>query len=142
MADTRAMPFPVVLIIGLVALHLVQHVAVRRLGTKRARYAWLSLARGFVVPVALLVPAVTLASTQPFLGVVLGVVGLGYGYLIVRMVRGVARATASTASEAEVQAAIIEPMTDFMLITTIIGVVGLIAVGVVAIVVALAERGS
>lgn len=142
MADTRIMPFPVVLVAGLVALHLVQRVAIRRLGTKRARYAWLSLAPSFVLPAAFLWSAVSQASRQPILGLVLGVVGLGYIYLVVRMVRGVARATASATPGDEFQNVIDEPMTDFILITTIIGVLGLIAAGVVAIVVAFADRAS
>jgi hypothetical protein len=73
-------------------------------------------------------------------------VGLGYCYLLVRMVRGVARATASAVPGVpgvpgvEFQTVIDEPMTDFILITTIVGVLALIAAGVVAIVVALADR--
>ena len=84
--------------------------------------------------------AVRQASNQPLLGLFIGLVGLGSGYLVVRMVRGVALGTATAASEDEVQAAIIEPTADFMLITTIIGVLILIAAGMVMIVVALADR--
>jgi beta-lactamase regulating signal transducer with metallopeptidase domain len=136
MRDTRIVALPAVLVVGFLALVLLRHVAMRRLGTHQARYAWLSFAPSFLFPAAILWVAITQAWRQPIMGLVLGLIGVGYGFLLVRMVRGVARATASAGTRDELMGRMEEPTTDFLLITTIFGVVGLIVLGVALIVAA------
>ena len=98
MPDTWTMTVPAALVVGVVALGVGWLVASRRLRTGRSRYAWLIFAPMFVFPGTFLWLAVTAAATQPILAFVFFVVGVGYGYLLVRMVRGVANATAAAAT--------------------------------------------
>src|SRR6476661_6692513 len=142
MPDTWTVTLPAVLIIGAIVLVLVRLVASRRLRTGRARYAWLLFAPNLVMAAVPLWLAATQASSHPLLALVLGVIGLAYGLLLLRLARAVARATAAAGSEDELMAGIVEPTADFMLIATIAVVMGLVLVGLGMIVVALAERGT
>jgi hypothetical protein len=131
----------VLLVVGLATLVLVRHLAARRLGTGRVRYAWLSVAPTFVFPAAILWVAVTQAPRQPVLGIIGGVIGLGYGYLAIRMARAVALATRSTETPDEFFKASEEPFADFLLITTTLGLIGAIVLGVALIVAAVVGGG-
>ena len=133
------MALPAVLIAGL-ALILVQFFGIRRLGTRRARYVWLAFAPVLMLPVLLVWSAFNTAS-QPIVALFILLVGLFQGALVVRTVRGVARGTATAETQDEIMTAIEEPSTDFMLITTIVGVLAMIVLGVAMIAVAVAERG-
>jgi len=130
-----------VALIAAFALILAQFFGMRRLGTRRARYAWLAFAPVLAVPV-LMVWAAFSASSQPIVALFILLIGIFYGAILVRMVRGVARATATAETQDELMTAIQEPTVDFMLTTTIVGVLGMIVLGVVMIVVVVVERGS
>ena len=142
MPETLAVALPAVLIVAALSVVLIRLFAARKVRTGRARYAWLFFAPNLVLAAVPLWLAATQASTHPLLAVILGVVGVGYGLLLLRLVRAVAGATSVAGSEDDLVAGIAEPTADFMLIATIAMVIGLILVGLGAIVVALAERGT
>ena len=128
-----------ILIIALATfgLFVVRHVAARRLGTGRARYAWLIFLPSSLLPLTTLWLALRFASTEPGLAIVLGITGLGYGALLVRMIRGVARAAASAMTPAEVADRTVEPIGEFMVIVTVLLVIGTIVFGIVVFIVTL-----
>jgi hypothetical protein len=127
---------PAILIVGYAVLLVFRHIAIRRLGS-RTGYAWLTFAPGFVFPAVILWLSISLVGRQPILGLVLWLVGLGYCWLLVR----IARAAATASTPAEVIIATQAPTTDFVLITTILAVVGLIVLGIGMIVMAVAGGG-
>ena len=140
LSDTRAMVIPAALTIVFVALVLGRLVALRRLGTPRPGSVWLFYTPQFLAPVALLVAGLMAIATMPLIGLGLALVGLGYGALVVRMVRRIARAAATATTSEELANAAIEPTAHYMLTMTVLGVMGLIAFGVLAIIWAVASR--
>lgn len=138
--DTRCMVIPIGVAVVYVALTLFRIVAWRRFATPRASTVWLFFTPRFFGPAALLVVGATTMTTQPVLGLLLVIIGLGYGALVVRWVRGIARAAATTTTPEEFANAAVEPSVDYMLTMTVVSVMGLIALGVAAIVWALVNR--
>jgi len=130
-----------VLLVGFVTLVVLRRLAARRLGTHRARYAWLYFAPTFVFPVATMWLAVMLIGTMPAVALLIGIVGLGYGLLLARMVRGVARASVSAASPVDLANMPSEPMTEFVLVTTTLGLVGVLVLGIALILGAITGGG-
>lgn len=129
----------VALAIAYVALVLVRIVAWRRLSTPRASRLWLFFTPRFFAPAALLWVAATTFPARPLLALVIAVIGLGYGVIVVRMVRDTARATATATTPEEFAEASVEPSLDYMLALTVFTVLGLIVFGLVVIVLALAN---
>jgi beta-lactamase regulating signal transducer with metallopeptidase domain len=134
------MVVPIALAIAYVALVLVRLVAWRRFSPPRASSVWLFFTPRFFGPGMLLVVAATVMTTRPALGIILAVVGLSYGAIVVRMVRGVAHAAASSTTLEEFANAAVEPSVDYMLTMTVLSVMGLLVLGVVAIIWAVANR--
>ena len=128
------MVIPIALAGLYVALVLVRLVAWRRLSPPRASSVWLFFTPQFFGPAGFLWAAATITPTSPLLGFVLAIVGLGYGALVLRMVRGVARGAATAKTPEDFANASVEPAVDYMLTMTVLSVMGLIVFGVVAIV--------
>ena len=123
-----------------VALTLYRIVAWRRSGSPRAGTVWLLFTPRLFGPAVLLFVGATMMATQPVLGLFLVLIGLGYGALVVRWIRGIARAAATTTTTEEFANATVEPSVDYMLTMTVVSVMGLIVIGVGAIVWAVANR--
>jgi hypothetical protein len=139
--DTQFMAPYAVLLLGFVTLVVVRRLAAQRLGMHRARYAWLYFAPTFVFPVATMWLAVMLVGTMPAVALLIGIVGLGYGLLLARMVRGIARASVSAASPVDLANMTSEPMTEFVLVTTTLGLAGVLVLGIALILGAITGGG-
>ena len=135
------MVIPIVVAMVYLALVLVRIFAWRRLARPRASTVWLFFTPRFFGPALLLWVAATVVSTRPALGLILALVGLGYGAIVLRMVRGIARAAASATTPDELANATVEPSVDYMLTMTVLSVVGLLVIGVLAIVWAVTTGG-
>jgi hypothetical protein len=135
------MVIAIVLTVAYVSFVVLRLVAGSRLSPPRASTIWLLFTPRLFIPVALIVVSATVITTRPVVGLFLALVGLGHGALVIRMIRRVARAAASATTMEDVANAAIEPSADFMLTTMAIGLVGLIVIGLVAIVWAVATGG-
>lgn len=128
------MVVPIALATVYVALVLVRLVAWRRFSPPRASSVWLFFTPRFFAPALFLVAAATVMPRWADLGLVFVILGLGYGAIVFRMVRGVARAAATAKTPEDFANASVEPESDYMLTMTVLSVMGLIVFGVVTIV--------
>ena len=106
----------------------------------QASSVWRFFTPQFFGPAGFLFVGVSLLRTSAVLGLVLAFVGLGYGAIVVRMVRRIVHAAASATTSEELANAAVEPTADYMLTMTLLSVMGLITIGVLAIIWAVASR--
>lgn len=140
-ADTRGMFIPIALAVGYVVLVVVRLLAWRRFTPPRASTIWLFFTPRFFAPAALIYGAAAVIPTRPVEGLFLAGLGLAYGALVFRMIRRIARAATAATTAEEVTNAAIEPVADFMLTTMALSLIGLIVVGMAAIVWVVATGG-
>ena len=121
-------------VLALGTLFIVRVVAATRMDRKNRAYAWIMYAPQLAFPTVVLWVALERLRADPVLALALGVIGVGFGALVVRMIMRTSAALAKAVTENDVSTAAMEPLADYLLIFTVVSLLGLIGVGIVAIV--------
>jgi hypothetical protein len=130
----------IVLVIAYMTLFLLRLVS-GRLAMRPSRRAWLLVGPRFLTPVVMLIAAALIAPKEPIVGLFVAIMGLAFGGLVVWMGRALARASASATTPEELANAAVEPTAEFMLSSTILSLLGLLVIGLLAIVWAVLAGG-
>jgi hypothetical protein len=130
----------IVLVVVYMTLFLLRLVS-GRLAMRPSRRAWLLVGPRFLTPVVMLIAAALIAPKEPIVGLFVAIMGLAFGGLVVWMGRALARASASATTPEEFANAAVEPTAEFMLSSTILSLLGLLFIGLLAIVWAVLAGG-
>jgi hypothetical protein len=109
--------------IALAALLLFRHYAARQVAARRGRFVWAFAFPMVLGPAAIVWAGLRLLSTGRLIGVVLLVFGAALGTVELLYFRRASRAVATTPLHQDLTGALVEPAADFMVVTTIGGLI-------------------
>ena len=131
------MPEIVAAAIAIVAFALFRHYAAHQVGARRGRFVWVFAFPMVVGPAVIVWAGVRLLALGQLLGGVLLIFGAALGIVELMYFRRISRMVSASSPDQDLGEVLVEPAADFMLVTTVgglivavIGALALIAWGV------------
>jgi hypothetical protein len=109
--------------IAMAALLLFRHFAARQVAARRGRFVWAFAFPMVLGPAAIVWAGLRLLSTGQLIGGVLLVIGAALGTVEVMYFHRASRAVSTTPLDQDLTGALVEQTADFMLVTTIGGLI-------------------